>query len=219
MSIAVKVCGLRTAEAFAAAREGEAAFVGFIFYPPSPRYLPPEEVRDLTNGTTNGPCKVGVVVNLSDAEIEAIVKAAPLDMLQLHGSESPERVAEVKARFGLPVMKAIAVAGPDDIARAEAYLPVADRLLFDAKPPKDLKGALPGGNALSFDWQLLAGRDWPLPWMLSGGLTVDNLAEAVRIARARAVDVSSGVEDRPGEKNPAKIAALLERARTLEPVS
>lgn len=219
MTVEVKICGLRTAAALAAARAGGAAYVGFIFYPPSPRYLPPEEVAELCAGATDGPRKVGVVVNLSDAEIEAIVKAAPLDMLQLHGSESPERVAEVKARFGLPVMKAIAVAGREDIARAEAYLPVADRLLFDAKPPKDLEGALPGGNALSFDWQLLAGRGWPLPWMLSGGLTVDNLAEAVRISRASAVDVSSGIEDRPGHKNPGKITALLDYARTLEPVA
>ncbi len=146
----------------------------------------------------------------NDAALGAILKAYDFDLLQLHGKESPARVAEVRERFGRPVMKAIPVAGAEDLGRVRDYLPVVDRLLFDAKPPKDMKGALPGGNALSFDWTLLAGKDWPKPWFLSGGLDAGNLAEALRITRAPAVDVSSGVEDKPGRKNPDKIAAFLQ---------
>ncbi len=216
MSIDVKICGITTADALAAARDGGAAFAGFIFYPPSPRYVTPDTAGVLAG--ERGPLRaVGVVVDLSDAELDALVRAVPLDLLQLHGRETPARVAEVKARFGLPVMKSIAIAGEADVARAAAYEDAADRLLFDAKPPKDLPGALPGGNALAFDWRLLAGRDWRRPWMLSGGLDADNVGEAVRISGARAVDVSSGVEARPGLKDPEKIRRFLATARALPP--
>ncbi len=149
-------------------------------------------------------------MNADDEALGRLLRAYPFDLLQLHGKESPARVAEVRKRFGRPVMKAIPVAEAEDLATVRPYLEVADRLLFDAKPPKDMKGALPGGNALSFDWTLLAGRSWPLPWFLSGGLDAGNLAEALRITGARAVDVSSGVEDKPGRKSPAKIATFLE---------
>ena len=210
MRIEAKICGIRTVEAARAAVAGGAAFVGFVFYPPSPRAATPEGAARIAADLPPGLGKVAVTVNADDEARGTILKAYDFDLLQLHGKESPARVAEVRRRFGRPVMKAIPVAGAEDLGRAGDYLPVADRLLFDAKPPKDMKGALPGGNALSFDWTLLAGRDWPKPWFLSGGLDAGNLAEALRVTRAPAVDVSSGVEDKPGRKSPEKIAAFLQ---------
>lgn len=210
MRIEAKICGIRTVEAARAAVAGGAAFVGFVFYPPSPRAATPEGAARIAADLPPGLGKVAVTVDADDEALGAILKAYDFDLLQLHGKESPARVAEVRRRFGRPVMKAIPVAGAEDLGRAGDYLPVADRLLFDAKPPKDMKGALPGGNALSFDWTLLAGRDWPKPWFLSGGLDAGNLAEALRVTRAPAVDVSSGVEDKPGRKSPEKIAAFLQ---------
>ena len=213
MSIEVKICGVNTPEALAAAVEGGAEYVGLNFYPPSPRSVTPDRAAALAAQAPQRLCKVGLAVDLDDAALAAILAAVPLDLLQLHGQESPARVAEIKERFGLPVMKAVKIAGAEDVAAAEAYFRVADRLLFDAKPPKEMTGALPGGNALAFDWQLLAGKTWPIPWMLSGGLDPENVAEAARISGARAVDVSSGVEDRPGLKNPDKIRAFLAAAK------
>lgn len=210
MAVEAKICGIRDDIAARAAVEGGAAFVGFIFYPPSPRAVAPEGAARIAAGLPSGLGKVAVTVDADDAALGAILKAYDFDLLQLHGKESPARVAEVRKRFGRPVMKAIPVAGAEDLAGVNDYLPVVDRLLFDAKPPKDMKGALPGGNALSFDWTLLAGKDWPKPWFLSGGLDAGNLAEALRVTRAPAVDVSSGVEDKPGRKNPEKIAAFLQ---------
>lgn len=210
MPVEAKICGIRDDAAARAAVEGGAAFVGFIFYPPSPRAVSPEAAARIAAGLPAGLGKVAVTVDADDAALGAILKAYDFDLLQLHGRESPARVAEVRKRFDRPVMKAIPVAGAEDLGRVGDYLPVVDRLLFDAKPPKDMKGALPGGNALSFDWTLLAGKDWPKPWFLSGGLDPDNVTEALRITRARAVDVSSGVEDKPGRKNPEKIAAFLQ---------
>ncbi len=210
MAVEAKICGIREDAAARAAVEGGAAFVGFIFYPPSPRAVAPEVAARIAAGLPSGLGKVAVTVDADDAALGAILKAYDFDLLQLHGKESPARVAEVRKRFGRPVMKAIPVAGAEDLGRVRDYLPVVDRLLFDAKPPKDMKGALPGGNALSFDWTLLAGKDWPKPWFLSGGLDAGNLAEALRVTRAPAVDVSSGVEDKPGRKNPDKIAAFLQ---------
>ncbi|MFQ6017227.1 MAG: phosphoribosylanthranilate isomerase [Kiloniellaceae bacterium] len=215
MSVEAKICGINTPEAMAAAVAGGADYVGLIFYPPSPRYVTPEKAGRIAATVPERVGKVGLLVDAEDAAIEAILAAAPLDLLQLHGKESAERVGEIRARFGLPVMKAIRIAGEADVQGAEAYSGAADRLLFDAKPPKDMKGVLPGGNALAFDWQLLAGRDWALPWMLSGGLDAGNLGEAVRISGAKAVDVSSGVEDKPGVKNPEKIRAFLKTAKAL----
>ncbi|MDJ0980125.1 MAG: phosphoribosylanthranilate isomerase [Kiloniellales bacterium] len=210
MAVEAKICGIRNDAAARAAVEGGAAFIGFIFYPPSPRSVAPEVAARIAAGLPSGLGKVAVTVDADDAALGAILKAYDFDLLQLHGKESPARVAEVRERFGRPVMKAIPVAGAEDLGRVRDYLPVVDRLLFDAKPPKDMKGALPGGNALSFDWTLLAGKDWPKPWFLSGGLDAGNLAEALRVTRAPAVDVSSGVEDKPGRKNPDKIAAFLQ---------
>jgi len=215
MPVSAKICGLRTSETVAAAVAAGADFVGFNFFTKTPRYVEPEMAAALGRAVPAGVTKTGLLVDDDDVRIAAILSVCPLDLLQLHGAETPERVAAIKAKFGLPVMKVIKVRSAADIARAADYDGVADRLLFDAVPPADMKNALPGGNAVSFDWDLLKGFRSRLPWMLSGGLNADNLAEAVRRSGARAVDVSSGVEDRPGEKNPNKIKAFLTIARSL----
>jgi len=215
MSVAAKICGLSTAEALNAAIRGGARFVGFVFYPASRRNVTPELAAALANLVPASVTRVGLLVDPTDALLSGVLDRAPLDLLQLHGSEDPRRVAEIKARFGKPVMKAIPIAGPEDPEAAVPYLEVADWLLFDAKPPRGDPKALPGGNGLAFDWQLLGGRRWSKPWMLSGGLTAKNVAEAVGTTHARAVDVSSGVEIRPGVKDLSKIAAFLERVSTL----
>lgn len=213
--VSAKICGLKTPETVKAAVENGADFVGFNFFQKTPRYAAPEIAAALGRALPGEVVKTGLFVDDEDARIAAILAAVPLDLLQLHGSETPERVAAIKARFGLPVMKVIKVRDAADIARARDYESVADRLLFDAQPPATLKNAMPGGNAVSFDWTLLKGFRSPLPWMLSGGLNPQNLAEAVRESGAKAVDVSSGVEDRPGEKNPSKIKAFLDISRSL----
>jgi phosphoribosylanthranilate isomerase len=215
MAIETKICGLSTPAAVDAAVAGGAALVGFVFHAASPRNLAPTAAATLAARVPAGVLRVGLVVDEGDERIAEILAATPLDMLQLHGGETPARVAAIKRRFGKPVMKAVAVAEAADLDRAARYLETADRLLFDAKLPPTMAGAPPGGNALAFDWRLIAGRDWPLPWMLAGGLNAANLAEAVRIAGARRVDVSSGVEDRPGVKSPEKITAFLALAATL----
>lgn len=213
MSVAAKICGLSTPETVAAAIAGGARAVGFVFFPPSPRNLSPAQAAPLIRAVRAGVTRVGVFVDPDDALLKRILAAAPLDLIQLHGEETPERVAQVKQRFGKKTMKAIKVAGDDDLAAAPRYYKVADWLMFDARPPK--AATRPGGNALAFDWELLSARRWPLPWMLSGGLTPENVAEAVRIARATTVDVSSGVESAPGIKDAAKVAAFLAQVRTL----
>ena len=174
--------------------------VGFVHFPKSPRHLSVADLTDLALGVPAGVAKVLLTVDADDATLDVILAAAPIDMVQLHGSESPARVAEVKARYGLPVMKAIGIAEAADLAAIDLYAPVADQLLIDAKPPKGAN--LPGGNGLAFDWRLLANRKyWTRPWMLAGGLTPDNVPEAVRLTGARQVDVSSGVESAPGVKD------------------
>jgi len=215
MTIEVKICGINSRPALAAAIDGGAAYIGLIFYPPSPRYVSLEQAAALAAAVPDGITKVGLLVDAEDALIASLLARVSLDMLQLHGNESPARVAEIRRRFDRPVMKAVKIAGADDVAGAEAYSGAADRLLFDAKPPKGMTGALPGGNAISFDWRLLAGRRWALPWMLSGGLNASNVAEAVAVSGTPAIDVSSGVEDRPGAKNPEKIRAFLKAAQAL----
>jgi len=215
MSIKAKICGLNHPAAVAAAVAGGASHVGFVFYPPSPRSIDPLKAASLAAGVPAGIVKVGLFVDASDEDIVRTLGEAPLDMLQLHGDETPRQVKDVRRKFGKPVMKALRVASAADIAAADEYLPAVDWLLFDAKPPPEMKNALPGGNAISFDWSLIAGRGWSKPWMLSGGLNVRNLADAVRITGAKTVDVSSGVEDSPGRKNPEKIAAFLKLAASL----
>jgi len=213
MPVEAKICGLTDARAVEAAVAGGAAYTGFMFFPPSPRYLTPDAAAALAAGVPSGVRKVGVFVDPSDADIAAVLAAAPLDLLQLHGAETPARVSAVRERFGLPVMKVVAVAGADDLPRGEAYAEVADMLMFDSKPPKH--ATRPGGNALRFDWELLAGRQWPRPWLLAGGLTADNVAEAVAVSGASGVDVSSAVESAPGRKDPALIKAFLDAVRAL----
>ncbi len=205
-----KVCGLSTPESVAAAAQAGAAYVGFVFFAKSPRHVPIEQARQLALDVPVGLCKVALTVNATDAELSEILDAVPIDMLQLHGAESPERVADIKTRFGLPVMKAVGVADADDLPAIAAYSRVADQLLIDAKPPKGAD--LPGGNGLAFDWRLIAGRKWAVPWMLAGGLTPENVAQAVHLTGAAQVDVSSGVESAPGIKDNDKIAAFLRAA-------
>ncbi|MEL7465716.1 MAG: phosphoribosylanthranilate isomerase [Pseudomonadota bacterium] len=209
----VKICGLTDAATVAAAAEAGARYVGFVFFAKSPRNIDFDAARTLAAETPPGVMKVALVVNPDDALIDQVA-AAPIDMIQLHGSETPERVGEVKARSGLPVMKAVGIAGAEDVSRIDAYAEVADQLLIDAKPPKT--GELPGGNGVSFDWRLIANRDWTVPWMLAGGLTPENVREAIRLTGARQIDVSSGVESGPGVKDAALIrafcAAALENA-------
>jgi phosphoribosylanthranilate isomerase len=214
MSVAAKICGLSSEAAVAAAVEGGAAYLGFNFYPPSPRAVSPALAAALCAAVPSGVQLVGIFVDAGDEAIRAVLDLAPIDILQFHGHESPDRVADAKLRFRRPVMKAIAVAALEDVLAAARYEDAADRLLFDAKPPRR-SDALPGGNGLAFDWHLIAGRRWRLPWMLSGGLTAALLAEAVRVSGAGAVDVSSGVERRPGDKDPERIREFLAVARSL----
>lgn len=207
----VKICGLSTPDHVRAAADAGAAYVGFVFFAKSPRNVSMETAKELAALVPDGVRKVALVVNADDTYLDTLVRDVPLDMIQLHGSESPARVAEVKARYGLPVMKAVGVANAEDLAALDSYAAVADQLLIDAKPPKGAD--LPGGNGLAFDWRLISGRDWPVPWMLAGGLTPENVAEAVRLTGARQVDVSSGVESAPGAKDETLIADFVKAAR------
>lgn len=210
--VSVKICGLNDAAHVKAAADAGAAYCGFVFFPKSPRNVSLDRARALALDTPIGLAKVALVVNADNAFLDELTAQVPLDMLQLHGSESPERVTEVKTRYGLPVMKAVGVADKKDLVEIDRYAGVADQLLIDAKPPKD--AALPGGNGLAFDWRLLADRKyWTKPWMLAGGLTPHNVFEAVRATGARQLDVSSGVETAPGVKDTALIQAFLKNAR------
>lgn len=208
--IRVKICGLRSTADVAAVAAAGAAYAGFVFFAKSPRNLTIPEARELALAAPMGLAKVALVVNADDATLDAITEAMPLDMLQLHGHETPDRVAEIRARYGLPVMKAVGVADEGDLAAVFDYSLVADQLLIDAKPPQN--AALPGGNGLSFDWRLVAQRRWLRPWMLAGGLTPENVAEAIRLTNARQVDVSSGVESATGIKDHARINAFVKAA-------
>jgi phosphoribosylanthranilate isomerase len=208
--ISVKICGLRTSADVTAAAVAGARYVGFVFFPKSPRHLEIPDAAALAAAVPFGVCKVALTVNADDAMLDALTQAVPLDMLQLHGAESPARVAQVKARYGLPVMKAVGVATRADLAQLDLYSGIADQILVDAKPPEGAD--LPGGNGLAFDWQLLAGRVWRAPWMLAGGLTPDNVGEAIRRTGARQVDVSSGVESIPGVKDAVLIRTLVQAA-------
>jgi phosphoribosylanthranilate isomerase len=211
MTLLVKICGLRTEDTLDVALGAGADLVGFVFFPPSPRHLGYEAARVLGARVAGRAGKVALTVDADDAVLAAIVEALRPDMLQLHGQEPPARVAALKQRFGLPVVKAIAVAARADLAAVEAYAPVADWLLFDARAPRE--ATRPGGLGKPFDWRLLAKLDPGVPFMLSGGLDAGNVAEALRVTRAGGVDVSSGVERAPGEKDPDKIRAFIRAAR------
>ena len=208
----IKICGLSTAETLDAALDAGADMVGFVFFPKSPRHLSLERAQALGAQAQGRALRVALSVDADDAQLDAIVATGSADVLQLHGRESAARVAELKARFGLPVIKAIHVSDRADLAAVADYEGVADRLIFDARPPAG--AVLPGGNGAAFDWAILAHVDTRLPWMLSGGLGPDNVAEALRATGARGLDVSSGVERAPGEKDPARIRLFIERARS-----
>lgn len=209
-SVRVKICGLTRPQDVSAAVKGGAGYVGFVFFPKSPRHLDIETARGLAAEVPPGVAKVALTVNADDAALSALLDRVPIDILQLHGAETPDRVAEIRRMTGLPVMKAVGIRDADDLAALDSYAAVADMILVDAKPPKE--AALPGGNGIAFDWRLIAGRRWPVPWMLAGGLSPDNVAEAVRLTGARQVDVSSGVESAPGVKDAARIAAFVAAA-------
>ena len=213
MAIQAKICGLNTADTLAAALDGSADWVGLMFFPPSPRYVNLALAKALSAQAAGRAQRVGVFVAPDNALLQETLATVPLDVIQLHGKEPPARVAAVKALTGLPVWKAVSISEQADVEHAAAYFETADRLLFDAKPPKG--SVLPGGNAVSFDWRLLTGTEWPLPWLLSDGLHPGNLAEAVRLTGAAAVDVSSGVESSPGTKDPARIRAFLDAAAAI----
>ena len=208
----VKICGLNSLAALDAALQAGADLVGFVRYPRSPRHLTLDEGRELSARAKGKAVRVALTVDADDEELANILEALDPDLLQLHGEETPERVAEVRSRFGRAVMKAVGIAEKADLGRLAAYAEIADRILLDAKPPKTAE-ALPGGNGLSFDWRLVAGLDPKLSFMLSGGLAPENVAAAIGLTGARALDVSSGVERSPGEKDPARIEAFVRAAR------
>ncbi|WP_378944585.1 phosphoribosylanthranilate isomerase [Paracoccus sp. R86501] len=206
----VKICGLSQPSHVHAAVEAGVRFVGFVFFPKSPRAVTAEMAAELSKLVPVGVAQVGLFVNPDDTLLQEVLSKVPLDIIQLHGSETPERVTEVKVLTGLPVMKAVGISGPDDLPALTDYGLVADMLLVDAKPPKGAD--LPGGNGLAFDWRLLVGRHWLRPWMLAGGLTPENVAEAVRLTGAPVVDVSSGVELAPGVKELQLVADFVAAA-------
>jgi phosphoribosylanthranilate isomerase len=210
----VKICGLNAAAAIRAAATAD--FAGFIFFPRSPRHVEPDEAARLAAALPRAVRRVAVMVDPDDAMLRNVLAQFRPDLVQLHGAETPERVASIRHGFSIGVIKAVPIAEPHDLDRARAYEEAVDWLMFDAKPPAR-PDALPGGNATSFDWGMLAGRRWARPWFLSGGLGPDNVADAIRLTGAPAVDVSSGVEDRPGRKSVARIAAFLDAVRGRAP--
>ncbi len=206
----VKICGITTPQTLTAAVDAGAAYVGFVFFARSPRHLEIPTATTLAQSVPAGVCKTALVVDADDAALDSILESVPIDMIQLHGDESPERVAQIKDKFGLPVMKAVGIAHEGDLPALKDYAQAADQILVDAKPSKDAN--LPGGNGLSFDWRLIAGRRWATPWMLAGGLTPLNVTEAVRLTGARQIDVSSGVETSSGVKDIQLISDFIRAA-------
>ncbi|MCB9983742.1 MAG: phosphoribosylanthranilate isomerase [Rhodospirillales bacterium] len=206
----VKICGIKTQKSLEAAVQAGARYVGFVFYPPSPRNIAPYSAKELSLTLPTGVKAVGLFVDPTDEELEHILGIVPLDMLQLHGSESPKRVQQIKDKFAMPVMKAIKIHEAGDFESVKDYEPVVDWLLFDSRPEN---AALPGGTGQRFDWSLLEDRTFAKPWMLSGGLTPENVAEALSQLSPTAVDVSSGVESAPGIKDPDKIKAFIDAVK------
>ncbi len=208
MTAEVKICGITAPDAAAAALAAGARWLGFVFYPRSPRAVAPMVAAELVRHLPTTAHAVALFVDPRDDEIEQVIAQVPIDLIQLHGAETPARVAEVRARFLIPVMKAVRIGTAADLTAAAAAEPAADRLLFDARPPRNV-AMLPGGNGVPFDWRLLVGHHWSRPWMLAGGLTPETVAEAIAVTGAPAVDVSSGVESRPGHKDPALIRRFM----------
>lgn len=211
MPVDVKICGLNTPDSVEACMAAGATMVGFNFFPKSPRYVRINEAASLASAVPEGLLRFGVLVNPDNELLSQILAHVPLDVVQLHGDEPPDRVAEIRARFDKPVMKVIKVAEADDLAQVKPYADIIDRLMFDTKPPKD--ATLPGGNAKAFDWTILQGFRFEKPWLLAGGLTADNVATAIRLTGAPGVDTASGVEDAPGRKNSQKIRQFVAAAR------
>ena len=214
MPLTIKICGLMTPQALDVALDSGADMVGFVFFAPSPRNLGLELARTLGERVRGRAAKVALTVNANNDTLGSIVDALKPDMLQLHGKEAPERVAVVRSRFGLPVMKALPIAERGDLSPIREYAQVADRLIFDARAPQE--ATRPGGLGKPFDWTLLSGIDPGVPFMLSGGLDANNVAQALRITRAPGFDVSSGVERAPGEKDPDMIRTFIRAARVAE---
>ena len=214
MKIAVKICGVTTPDAVAAAASAGAQMLGFVFVSKSPRHVALPIAAQLAAQVPTGVRSVGLFVDPSDAELEAVIGRVPLAMLQLHGDESPARVADIRSKFPLPVIKALGIARAQDLAAADAYAPLVDYFLFDAKPPSKVS-ALPGGNGLAFDWRLLQDAKVSKPWLLAGGLTPDNVGQAIAESGAKGVDVSSGVETRPGVKDISLIQSFLRAAQAV----
>lgn len=212
--VRVKICGLTRPGDMEMVAGAGASYGGLVFFPKSPRNVTPEAARELALEAPVGLAKVGLMVNPTDELLDEVMRLVPLDMVQLHGAETPERVAEVRARWGLPVMKAVGVGEAEDLEKLAVYQRVADQILVDAKPPKGAD--LPGGNGLAFDWKLIAGRRWSRPWMLAGGLTPENVGLAVAMTGVAQVDVSSGVESAPGIKDAGKVRAFVEAAKGAE---
>lgn len=217
MVLDIKICGLKSAETLAAALDGGASHVGFIFFSKSPRYVAPEQAGDLRLAARGQAEAVAVTVDADNAFLDEIVMAMSPDWLQLHGRETPERVAAVRDRYSLPVMKALPVSEAADLDRVKPYVGVADRFLFDARPPKD--SALPGGNGLAFDWRLLAALDADIDYMLSGGLNAANIGEALRLANPPGIDISSGVESAPGVKDTGLITGFFRAVQDAQATS
>lgn len=207
----VKICGIKTEEALLAAVNSGVDYIGFVFFEKSPRNISIENAALLAKLVPSSVTKVALTVNAGDVFFDRLLREVSIDMLQLHGHESLERVTSIKEKYGKPVMKAVGVSDRSDLSKIDAYAMVADQILVDAKPPQD--ATLQGGNGLPFDWRLITGRNWPIPWMLAGGLTVDNVSEACALTGADQVDLSSGVEIAPGIKDPQKIAAFIKAAK------
>lgn len=216
MTPKIKICGLSTAEMVDAALAAGADSLGFVFYEPSPRHIGYELAVTLNARVAGRAQKVALTVDADDARFDQISKSLDPDWYQLHGAETPDRVREIRARYGRPVIKAVHIARAEDAAAGAAYIDAADMLLYDAKAPDGMAGALPGGNGILFDWALISADQRRLPVMLSGGLDPDNVAQAIRIVRPDAVDVSSGVETAPGLKDPERIALFVERVRSVQ---
>ena len=214
MKAEVKICGLDRVETVEASVEAGAGMIGFVFYSPSPRSLTPTEASVLTARVPSDVRRIGLFVDPTDEEISKVMDKNRFDMVQLHGEETPQRVLDIKELIGLPVMKVLKISCIQDLNTTSEYECVTDWFLFDAFSPKDIKGALPGGNALSFDWSILSGVDISQPWVLAGGLNPENVKEAMQTSGARVVDVSSGVEDRPGVKSIVKIRTFIEAVLT-----
>jgi len=214
MSLIVKICGLSTRETLDVALEHAADMVGFVFFPPSPRHLSLEAARSLGEAVKGRAAKVALTVDADDATLAGIVEALRPDLLQLHGRETPARLTEIRHKFGLPLMKALAIETATDLAPLPDYREVADRILFDARAPKE--ATRPGGLGAVFDWHVLENLDLAVPFMVSGGLHAGNVAEAIRVTRAGGVDVSSGVERAPGVKDGEMIRAFIRAARATE---